>query len=126
MVERIPIEFTKPDNPTGPERDAYSWVQCLEKARTAKAFITAVKHGFKTLVESTINVQIVRRPKYACSKFSTESHHQSYDSPWCHGRGVADYLISRGLQTNHNLLDFGCGCIRAGIWLIGYFVSATI
>ena len=79
-----------------------------------------VQHGLKTWVESALKVQISRRPEYRGSAFITEYHHQSYDGPWCRGREMAEYLIHRGLRPSHYLLDFGCGCIRAGIWLIAY------
>ena len=123
VAERITIEFTKPDDRVGRKNDGHSWVQCLENRPTHRKLLGAVKHGVKAWVERAINVHIVRRPKFARSEWVTEHHHQFYDNPWCHGRDVADYLISRGLQTSHNLLDFGCGSIRAGIWLIGYLDS---
>lgn len=120
VAEHLTIEFT---NRGDREKDDYSWVQGLEKRPTYRKLFGTVKHGVKTWVERAINVHIVRRAKFARSEFVTEYHHHSYDNPWCHGRDVADYLISRGLQTSHNLLDFGCGSIRAGIWLIGYLDS---
>jgi hypothetical protein len=123
MAERIAIELSHPNDDPIPKQPNYSWVQRLENRPTHRKVIGAVKHGLKLLVERTTRVQIVRRPKFARSKLVMEYHHQFYDRPWCHGRDVADYLISRGLQTTHYLLDFGCGSIRAGIWLIGYLDS---
>jgi SAM-dependent methyltransferase len=121
MAEPIPIEFTKPNPRRYRETDDSSWVQCLEKPRRLPSrLVKTIRHDLKTLVESTMEVQIFRQRNGDWSKFATEYHHQSYGSPWCGGRDIADYVISRGLQTNHNLLDFGCGSIRAGIWLIAY------
>jgi SAM-dependent methyltransferase len=121
MAEPITIEFTKPDPRRYRETDDSSWVQCLEKPRRLHSrFVKAVRHELKILVESAMKVQIFRRRNGAWSKFETEYHHQSYGSPWCCGRDIADYVMSRGLQTSHHLLDLGCGSIRAGIWLIAY------
>jgi SAM-dependent methyltransferase len=36
------------------------------------------------------------------------------------GKLQLDYLVERGLQPEHYLLDVGCGPLRAGIHLIGY------
>lgn len=49
-----------------------------------------------------------------------EQHHLAYGKPWCLGRDQFDYLVSRGLQPHHKVLDFGCGSMRVGIWLAGY------
>ena len=123
VAEHIAIEFTHRDDSVGRKTIDYSWVQCLENRGAHRKAFGAVKHGIKMLLERTINVRIVRRARYAHSELVTEYHHHSYDNPWSHGRDVADYLISRGLRTSYNLLDFGCGSIRAGIWLIGYLDS---
>ena len=120
MADRILVEFLKPGHGTKTDRDAYSWVQCVETRSTHRKLMGRVQHGLKTWVESTLKVQISRRPEYRGSTFITEYHHQSYNGPWCRGRDIADYLIHRGLRPSHYLLDFGCGCIRAGIWLIEY------
>ena len=123
VAEPITIEFTRPANAIINKKDNYSWLQCLEpRAPHTKPFL-ALKHKLRTLLERALNVEIVRRPKLARSKLLMEHHHHSYHTPWCHGRDIADYLISRGLQTSHHLLDLGCGSIRAGVWLIGYLDS---
>ena len=49
-----------------------------------------------------------------------ETHHGAYGRPWCLGRDQLDFLIARGLEPGHRVLDFGCGSLRAGIWLIDY------
>ncbi len=36
------------------------------------------------------------------------------------GRRQLDFLISEGLKPWHNFLDIGCGCARAGIYLVDY------
>jgi SAM-dependent methyltransferase len=121
MAERVSIEFTKLDHRTYSETNDSSWMQCLEnRIRMHRRFVNSVKSELKTFLEFAMNVQIFRRKTGAWSKFAAEYHHHSYGSPWCYGRDIADYVISRGLQTNHNLLDFGCGSVRAGIWLIAY------
>jgi len=51
---------------------------------------------------------------------ATEYHHQLYCRPWSAGRDVMDYLVGRGLRPEHRVLDFGCGALRAGVWLISY------
>lgn len=43
--------------------------------------------------------------------------------PWGedrHGREVLELLQRHGLKPNHYLLDFGCGSLRVGRWLIEY------
>lgn len=52
--------------------------------------------------------------------FVREQHHHAYRKPWCLGRDQFDYLLSRGLQPEHRVLDFGCGAMRVGIWLVAY------
>jgi SAM-dependent methyltransferase len=49
-----------------------------------------------------------------------EEHHDAYKKPWCLGRDQFNYLLSRGLQPDHRVLDFGCGAMRVGIWLVAY------
>lgn len=36
------------------------------------------------------------------------------------GRDITDYIKSRGLKPTDKFLDFGCGALRNGIWLIKY------
>lgn len=36
------------------------------------------------------------------------------------GQLQLDFLKSRGLRPNHNFLDVGCGCLRAGVKVIPY------
>ncbi len=36
------------------------------------------------------------------------------------GRFQLDYLVAEGLSPQMNLLDVGCGCLRAGVWFIPY------
>lgn len=43
--------------------------------------------------------------------------------PWGadrHGRDVLELLVRQGLKSSHRLLDFGCGSLRVGRWLIEY------
>jgi ubiquinone/menaquinone biosynthesis C-methylase UbiE len=82
--------------------------------------LTNVSRKLKTLAESALKVHILRRANTGWSEFTAEYHHHFYAYPWYFGRDIFDCLISRGLQLNHKLLDFGCGSLRAGIWLISY------
>jgi hypothetical protein len=41
------------------------------------------------------------------------------------GKLQLDYLVERGLKPEHNLLDVGCGPLRAGIHFIEYLTPAT-
>ncbi len=52
-----------------------------------------------------------------------EKHHHVYGAPWCLGRDQFDYLKSRGVSSDHNVLDFGCGALRLGVWMIPYLSS---
>jgi SAM-dependent methyltransferase len=54
------------------------------------------------------------------ARFVHEEHHHAYKKPWCLGRDQFDYLLVRGLRPEHRVLDFGCGALRVGIWLVGY------
>ena len=49
-----------------------------------------------------------------------EEHHRIYGSKWALGLDQKQFLISRGLLSNHHLLDVGCGAGRAGTQLIPY------
>lgn len=51
---------------------------------------------------------------------TTEYHHHLYCGTWSAGREQMDYLARRGLEPGHRVLDFGCGAMRAGIWLVRY------
>ena len=44
-------------------------------------------------------------------------------NPWDgdrHGKDVLELLVRHGLKPSHRLLDFGCGSLRVGRWLIEY------
>jgi len=56
--------------------------------------------------------------EWTLDSFLNEEHHLQYGRPWCIGRSYVDYLIERGVKPEHNVLDFGCGAGRVGIWLI--------
>ena len=53
-------------------------------------------------------------------RYLAEEHHRWYGRPWCIGRSYFDFLLGRGLERGHRVLDFGCGAGRLGIWLIGH------
>lgn len=52
--------------------------------------------------------------------FLDEKHHSSYGRPWCIGRFYFETLMDHGLERDHHVLDFGCGCGRLGTPLIRY------
>ena len=41
------------------------------------------------------------------------------------GRLQYEFLVRHGLQPRHRLLDIGCGCLRAGVHLIGYLAPGN-
>ena len=75
-------------------------------------------------LENTLHLKLVRIRTNVLAEddktetFLQEEHHKQYNRPWSQGRDHADYLISRGLSPHHRLLDFGCGALRSGIWII--------
>jgi SAM-dependent methyltransferase len=36
-----------------------------------------------------------------------------------------DYLMRRGLEPGHRVLDFGCGTMRTGVWLARYLAAGN-
>ena len=59
-----------------------------------------------------------------------ENDHRTYvadrPNPWggdASGEEVFDLIRGHGLLPNHKLLDFGCGSLRIGRWLIPYLDS---
>jgi len=53
-------------------------------------------------------------------RFLAEEHHRFYGRPWCVGRTYFDFLLSKGLRTSDNILDFGCGSGRLAVWLVPF------
>jgi SAM-dependent methyltransferase len=58
-------------------------------------------------------------------KFLDEEHHRQYGSrrapsPWALGKCVFESLVAAGLRPEHRVLDFACGALRFGQWLIPY------
>ena len=53
-------------------------------------------------------------------EFISEQHHAYYGRPWVLGRYYFEHLIRRGVQSQHHVLDIGCGSGRVGIHLIPY------
>jgi hypothetical protein len=55
-------------------------------------------------------------------RFLNEDHHRQYGSPsaWALGKCVFESAVSAGLLPEHNLLDFACGALRFGKWVIPY------
>jgi hypothetical protein len=58
-------------------------------------------------------------------RFLHEEHHGQYGSakapsPWALGKCVFESLVVAGVRPGHRLLDFACGALRFGQWLIPY------
>ena len=41
------------------------------------------------------------------------------------GRVQFEFLVSKGLEPQHVLLDLGCGCLRGGLWFIRYLQTGN-
>ncbi len=41
------------------------------------------------------------------------------------GKLQFDFIISKGLKPEHNLLDIGCGSLRGGLWFIRYLNTSN-
>lgn len=53
--------------------------------------------------------------------FLVETHHRYYGMPWFQGREIMNFLLKHAhMATDHYFLDFGCGSMRAGVWIAGY------
>jgi SAM-dependent methyltransferase len=49
-----------------------------------------------------------------------EIHHRQYGRPWALGKYIFEFVLARGLEPHHRLLDVGCGALRFGIRAIDY------
>ena len=49
-----------------------------------------------------------------------KEHRQLYGRPWCIGEDNFRYLLARRLRPEHKFLDFGCGSLRNGVWIIRF------
>jgi hypothetical protein len=54
-----------------------------------------------------------------------EAHRRQYGRPWGMGRYLFDFVCDAGLRPEHRLLDFGCGALRLGIWVIPYLETGN-
>jgi SAM-dependent methyltransferase len=52
--------------------------------------------------------------------FLDEAHHREYGRPWGMGKYIFEFAVEAGLRPEHRLLDFGCGALRFGNWVIPY------
>eukprot|EP01006_Ploeotia_vitrea_P059900 TRINITY_DN74972_c0_g1_i1.p1 TRINITY_DN74972_c0_g1~~TRINITY_DN74972_c0_g1_i1.p1 ORF type:complete len:314 (-),score=40.54 TRINITY_DN74972_c0_g1_i1:279-1220(-) len=52
-------------------------------------------------------------------KYTNEFHHFSFGRAWALGRDNFEFL-KQHVNPTDRLLDFGCGALRLGIWLIDY------
>ena len=82
--------------------------------------LTKVKPYVPMTVKRTVKRRIpTRYHKY----FDPDWHRRTigYVEEWeRHGQAQFDYLVGRGLQPHHYLLDVGCGPLRGGVHFIGY------
>jgi SAM-dependent methyltransferase len=58
-------------------------------------------------------------------RFLEEEHHRQYGSPrspspWALGKCIFESLVAAGVGPEHRVLDFACGALRLGRWLIPY------
>jgi SAM-dependent methyltransferase len=53
-------------------------------------------------------------------RFLKEAHHRQYGRPWAMGKYIFEFVVEAGLRPEHRLLDFGCGALRVGNWVIPY------
>jgi SAM-dependent methyltransferase len=66
------------------------------------------------------------QPDYSGREFSQEeveagAHRSFIGGVWdSHGQRQLDYLVGRGLQPHHRVLDIGCGPFRAGRHFVDY------
>ena len=58
-------------------------------------------------------------------RFLKEAHHRQYGRPWGMGRYLFDFVVDSGVRPEHRLLDFGCGALRLGIWVIPYLEAGN-
>ena len=59
------------------------------------------------------------------ARFLDEQHHHQYGSerspsPWAVGRCLFESVVAAGVRPEHRVLDFACGALRIGVWLIPY------
>lgn len=64
-------------------------------------------------------------PATVSERFLKETHHRQYGRPWGMGRYLFDFVVDSGLRPEHRLLDFGCGALRLGIWVIPYLEAGN-
>lgn len=85
------------------------------------------------MAEGTPRTQVQQRveaageqPDYSGREFTPEeveagAHRDFIGGVWdSHGRRQLDYLVGRGLQPHHRVLDIGCGPFRAGRHFVDY------
>lgn len=108
---------------------ASRWYGELEPARRRRRWRAMLRPGgWKGLAVEALGglgYRLVRTRAAGASAgvdpyYVAEGHHHEYGRPWCLGRDQLDFLVERGLAPSHRLLDFGCGSLRAGVWLIAY------
>jgi SAM-dependent methyltransferase len=100
------------------------WKQNSKKYRVSavnRRHATPVRRLVKRLLGTEVGQNGSFEP--ATAEFHHERHHHVYGAPWCIGRDQFDYLKSRGISSTHNVLDFGCGSLRLGVWMIPYLNS---
>jgi SAM-dependent methyltransferase len=101
MQRQIVIE-TKPGDPIPEEAAGRNWHEAM-RARQAP--------GWHNHIQRAVRVD---------KDFLQEKHHDYYGRPWVLGKYIFEYARSRGLRSEHKLLDCGCGSGRFAIWAIDY------
>jgi SAM-dependent methyltransferase len=111
------------------EGDLWSHVLAPELKRDRQRRSSWHRRLYKKLLRRTLDrlgyviyrkSQLGKNTRGVNPLFILETHHNRYGQPWCLGREQFDMLRARGLLPHHRLLDFGCGALRAGIWIIDY------
>lgn len=137
----VAVEIERPAgrrSPTDGQDDAEGWEDGLDQdllrdRRRARWHPSSLGATFKGLAQRSLarlGFRLVRLDRHDEPTGSTaagalpahlaELHHGAYGRPWCLGRDQADFLIDQGLEPGHRLLDFGCGSLRAGVWLAAH------
>jgi len=117
----VEIELARSSRSVGKSKSTSWWGNTKQDLENQQgAWWRRAKRRFET----TFHLKVVRIRTNVLAEddrteaFLQEEHHKQYNRPWSQGRDHADYLLSRGLAPHHKVLDFGCGALRSGIWII--------
>jgi len=118
--ERPSIEIAVSEEISGNAAPEFDWFANSSPVRNREGSVNRLlrRFGMRLVRTSKIDRDAERRAKWG--QFASEDHHHVYGRPWFVGRDYFDVLASRGLRRNDRLLDFGCGAMRAGIWIAAF------